>query len=828
MEFNRLFGLLLGATTLWSCMALATTGQLHAWVFVLVLPFLLLPMLGLASRVRISTLWSTLLTLTAFLLALFSLFVLREVMFGIVYFFLYLTVLKAWTLHRNRDVFQLLVLTFFLMVAASVMTAAISFGLMFIGYAVLLTATWILFSIRRDALTIPPAEKKKRSRGGAFRRPRPVFPAADVLENRLGSARILSRGFVLTLVSLGLATICGSVGLFFIIPRLSAQQMLAGFGTARPQSVSGFSEQVDFRSLGSIQLDPTIIGRVRLPLLASIEERPSYLRLRGTSLDAYTGRQWRKSAAAYSRQWPATLAEFYFAEDTPRGERIIQEVILEPDGGSYLFGASMPIHYRFDRAVNVVLDRISFSVQAPRAREQTLRYVVNSYLPPPILDGSPVDRPLRNLMVKAVDSARRLPADLQGMIQSGRSAVNSPPPAIRDTSPGPTDPLFQSLLPSMRMPRPGRFDEQHLGATSRGRQTASALPTNLRRLFLQMPELADLQTVERLAREWTAEALTPLQQARIIERKLRTEYGYTTDIQITNPERHLTEFLTVRREGHCEYFATAMTLMLRKLGIPARLVTGYYTDEWNASGGYFLLRRQHAHSWVEAWLDPHGWVTFEPSPASGVGANRIPSALFRRVQQWLDTMRYLWYRNVIDFDIRDQFILARRMREFRLTGGIHQFLAQIRVGGANLALRRMGLSPGRILGLALLGILAVALLGFLVRELFRGGKARRNGNRHASRSSLEQIQFYLELLRTLAALRYLRPRGQTPLEYARQLVREHAEWADFLPITQSYYQVRYRREDVPDELLERARRLLERIRHAPRGGNTPSSKTGAA
>jgi transglutaminase-like putative cysteine protease len=648
------------------------------------------------------------------------------------------------------------------------------------------------------------------------------------MERRLGSARIFSRGFVLTLASLALATICGSVGLFLIIPRLSAQQMLAGFGTARQQSVSGFSEQVDFRSLSSIQLDPTIIGRVRLPLLATVEERPSYLRLRGTSLDTYTGRQWRKSAAAYSRQWPASLAEFYFAEETPRGERIVQEVILDPDGNSYLFGASMPIHYRFDRSINVVLDRISFSVQAPRAREQTIRYVVNSYLPPTIRDEPPSDRPLRDLVVRVTDAARHLPTDILNRAKSGHAAVNSTPTVIQDTNPGPTDPLFQSLLPSMRMPRPGRFVEERGGAPSRNRRNAPALSANLRRLFLQLPDLADLETVERLAREWTAETLAPLQQARIIERKLRTEYGYTTDIQINNPERHLTEFLTQRRQGHCEYFATAMTLMLRKLNIPARLVTGYYTDEWNSSGGYFLLRRQHAHSWVEAWMDPHGWVAFEPSPASGVGANRIPSALFRRVQQWLDTMRYLWYRHVIDFDIRDQFILARRMQQFRLTGGIHQFLTQIRIGGANLALRRMGLSPARILGLAILVLLAALLLWFLARELFRGRKPRRNGDRPTSRASLEQVQFYLELLRTLAALRYPRPHGQTPLEYAQRLVREHADWDEFLPITKSYYEIRYRHDEVPKELVDRARRLLERIRHAPRGGKAASIETGAA
>ena len=79
----------------------------------------------------------------------------------------------------------------------------------------------------------------------------------------------------------------------------------------------------------------------------------------------------------------------------------------------------------------------------------------------------------------------------------------------------------------------------------------------------------------------------------------------------------LEDFLFRTRRGHCEFFATAMVVMLRSQGIPARFVTGFLGGEENAFEGYYVVRQSNAHAWVEAWFPDRGWQVFDPTPASG-------------------------------------------------------------------------------------------------------------------------------------------------------------------------------------------------------------------
>jgi hypothetical protein len=94
--------------------------------------------------------------------------------------------------------------------------------------------------------------------------------------------------------------------------------------------------------------------------------------------------------------------------------------------------------------------------------------------------------------------------------------------------------------------------------------------------------------------------------------------------------------------------------MLRSLGIPARLVNGFQRGEWNPYGRYFMIRQRDAHTWVEAFIDGVGWVTFDPSPrgdaegASGAGS----------IGLYLDALRLRWYRYVVNWSLRDQVSVA--------------------------------------------------------------------------------------------------------------------------------------------------------------------------
>ncbi len=103
-----------------------------------------------------------------------------------------------------------------------------------------------------------------------------------------------------------------------------------------------------------------------------------------------------------------------------------------------------------------------------------------------------------------------------------------------------------------------------------------------------------------------------------IERYLRATYGYATVVNNPPVNRDVTDyFLFDAKEGYCEYFATAMTVLLRANNIPARMVTGYLPGSRQADGR-FLSRESQAHAWVEVYFPQYGWITFDPTPRPDV------------------------------------------------------------------------------------------------------------------------------------------------------------------------------------------------------------------
>ena len=91
-------------------------------------------------------------------------------------------------------------------------------------------------------------------------------------------------------------------------------------------------------------------------------------------------------------------------------------------------------------------------------------------------------------------------------------------------------------------------------------------------------------------------------RARDFERYLRTNFSYTTDLLDNEVRDPLANFLFERKAGHCEYFASAMAVMLRAVHIPSRVATGFQSGVYNPITGWHVLRSSDAHSWVEAWV----------------------------------------------------------------------------------------------------------------------------------------------------------------------------------------------------------------------------------
>ncbi len=143
-------------------------------------------------------------------------------------------------------------------------------------------------------------------------------------------------------------------------------------------------------------------------------------------------------------------------------------------------------------------------------------------------------------------------------------------------------------------------------------------------------------------------------------------FQYTTE-NLPVSDKPVEDFLFNRKSGNCEYFASALAVMLRSAGIPSRIVGGYKGGYYNDTGGYYLVPQKNAHVWVEAYLKNKGWVRLDPTPA---GIENFVSArkrdFFFRVRLFFDTMNYFWNAAIINYDFSRQLQLFNRMRSFRV------------------------------------------------------------------------------------------------------------------------------------------------------------------
>lgn len=151
-----------------------------------------------------------------------------------------------------------------------------------------------------------------------------------------------------------------------------------------------------------------------------------------------------------------------------------------------------------------------------------------------------------------------------------------------------------------------------------------------------------------IAAEWTRGASTPEEALAALQVRLGRDYRYS--LAGERPRTSIDpilEFLTVSREGHCEYFASALALLARTLGIPTRMVLGYRVGERNPYWSHRVVRKKNAHAWVEAYLPNGTWVTVDPTPMTELpqdlphdergfeAALEALAVVWERVEAWL-------------------------------------------------------------------------------------------------------------------------------------------------------------------------------------------------
>ncbi len=159
---------------------------------------------------------------------------------------------------------------------------------------------------------------------------------------------------------------------------------------------------------------------------------------------------------------------------------------------------------------------------------------------------------------------------------------------------------------------------------------------------------------------------TAAERAARLERYLMDHYTYTLDLLGRGGESPIDDFLFVEKRGHCEYFASAMVLLLRSQGVPARVVTGFLGAEYNPFEGYYIVRQSNAHAWVEAYLgDDQGWQTFDPTPPDGRPSSQ-PIDLPMFASQLWDYVMFRWDRYILTYGFYDQIQAFFRVRSLWL------------------------------------------------------------------------------------------------------------------------------------------------------------------
>ncbi len=251
------------------------------------------------------------------------------------------------------------------------------------------------------------------------------------------------------------------------------------------------------------------------------------------------------------------------------------------------------------------------------------------------------------------------------------------------------------------------------------RRASADYPLHVQTRYLQLPKTLPQRVVD-LAKELTEGAKTPYDKAAAIEQYLR-KLPYDPQIKLPTSAHDAVDYFLFIQKGYCDYFGTVMAIMLRTVGVPARLATGYFPGTYDYGKMRYEVSERDAHAWVEVYFPPFGWVEFEPTPGK--------PAIFRPTGSLLDPASFY------PFGMPPQFV-ETAARRFTLP---------------NLSFLRI--VPVLLVVVALAG-LAWSIWPLLERRLA---------------SSEFVVTIYGRMCRYAAWAGLTKPLAQTPNEYARTL-----------------------------------------------------------
>jgi transglutaminase-like putative cysteine protease len=250
------------------------------------------------------------------------------------------------------------------------------------------------------------------------------------------------------------------------------------------------------------------------------------------------------------------------------------------------------------------------------------------------------------------------------------------------------------------------------------------------------------------------------------------------------------DFLFGTREGFCEHYSSAFTVLMRAAGIPARVVTGYQGGYWNDLGNYLLVRNSDAHAWSEVWLAGRGWLRVDPTAA--INPKRISLGAAAAAGDQL-----AWYRNDWIQGLRNHWDIVNRWWAEGVTGfnALRQHNLLMPLGIDNADTRTLGI-------LLALGGIAFILIG-LAWAL------------HRQKSGDPLLDAMRTLERKLAKSGVHRRPGEGPQHFLTRAARAMPDCRDRLvKLMEAYLELRYAHDEPPPESARQFRRAVRDFRAA--------------
>ena len=604
---------------------------------------------------------------------------------ALVHLFIFILINKIFNLQNDRDYYQLYLLTFLSILAASSLSVEIE---MF--YMILLYITLLVWNIASLTLL------KEWKAAGALE----PFPFS-----------LFHPYYWIAVCAASIVSFMIAMGIFFVLPRIQLGYF-SNLTAGKIQHVSGFSQTVSLGEIAEIKDDQNVVMRVKVTSTVPLSAGRLYWR--GISFDYYNGHSWSTRNPGTRFLYSDSFNNFYNSKDYRDEAALLkQEFFLAPLDTRVVFGTGKII---------------------------------------------------------------RIHGNFRGITRDDNGTFTG-------------------------MNRPENYEVYsriHTWPIHELRTVRVRVPDSIKRYYLQLPTA--YPEMNRLALSVAGSAPTTVDRVLAIQKYLENNYAYTTSNLPQDAEDPVSVFLFQKKAGHCEYFATSMVLLLRQLGIPARIVNGFLEGEFNNIGEFYLVRQTDAHSWVEVYFNGV-WVPFDPSPRTAVAG---PSSFWSsfNLRRILDSVNFFWDHYILIFSGQDQIDALTAAKE-----KYQQFqkAAKQSAGSASnwtMKWKELWRRHQLLIGSSTL-ILGLVLL-FLRLYL------RKRKKQEVSRTP---ILFYQEMLFLLEKKGFIRSPAVTPGEFVGQLSEEiPSEYAqDIRQITTLFYKARFGNQILSRSEQDAVRSSLDRL-----------------